>query len=117
MIGFVVQVGAELWSIFYGLKLAWEKVHMKHVVVECDSQEAVNVVTNPDPDFWLADLVALIKNLENEAWDSCRIEHVSKDENEAATVLVNSQLDGEGGVMKLANALGFMPSVLVADIA
>lgn len=66
MIGLCVPLGAELWSIFYGLKLAWEK-EVKHVVIESDCAEAVNQVNNPDPDFGLVDLVLLIKNIEGEA--------------------------------------------------
>lgn len=94
-IGLVVPVAAKLWSIFYGLKLAWEKGDVKHVVIECETQEAVNEVNILDPDFWLADLVLLIKNLENE---SCVIQHVSKDGNAAASVVANSELDGDGGI-------------------
>lgn len=116
MIGLVVPLGAELWSMFYGLKLAWEKGDTKHVVVECESQEALNAVSDPDPEFWLADLVDLIKKLESEAWESCRIEHVSVAGNKAATTLANSQLDGEGGIMELADAPAFMASVLAADL-
>ena len=42
MIGPVVPEGAELWSIFYGLKLAWEKGDVKSVVVECENLDVVN---------------------------------------------------------------------------
>lgn len=109
MIGLALPLAAEIWSIYYGLKLAWERGDVSNVIIKCDDEEAVNHVNNLDPDFWLLDLVLLIKNLENEAWDSCVIQHVPKTCNAPATVLAESEIDGNG------DAPGFMSSVLAAD--
>lgn len=116
MIGLCVPLGAELWSIFYGLKLAWEK-EVKHVVIESDCEEAVNQVNSPDPDFGLIDLIMLIKNIEGEAWESCVIQHCSSGANAAAVALANHELNGDGGIEELDDAPGFMHAVLEADRA
>lgn len=115
MMGMMLPLAAELWSIFYGLKMAWEKGDVKSVFIESDSEEAVNEVNNPDPHFWLADLVVLITNLQNEAWDSCVVVHVATSSNEAATAFANSQLSGDGGLVEFDQAPPFLYSNLAAD--
>ena len=114
MIGLAVPLGAELWSIYYGLKLAWE-YGVKRVVIESDSLEAVNHVNNPDSSFWFAEMVDMIKMIEGEAWESCDIQHCSADGNRAAHTLATSELDGEDGINELASAPGFMQPILAAD--
>ena len=116
MIGLSVPLGAELWSIFYGLKLAWE-YGVKRVVIECDSEEAVNHVNNPDPSFWFAEMVDMIKTIEGEAWETCVIQHCSVGANRAAHTLATSELDGEGGINELSSAPRFMQATLAADRA
>ena len=111
MIGLAVPVAAELWSIFYGLKLAWEKGYIKHVVIESECLEAVNQVNNPDPAFWFAEMVELITGLLNEAWDSCVVVHVPSSSNVAATTL--AELNGcDGGVQEFGDVPGFMESLI-----
>lgn len=83
-----------LWAKI-GLEEVWYKTCCH---IECDSHETVNEVNNSDPESWLQDLELLITNLENESCESCRIEHLSKAENEAA--IACSQLYGEGGIME-----------------
>ncbi|KAL1802697.1 hypothetical protein ACET3Z_031344 [Daucus carota] len=56
MIGLTLPLATEIWSIYYELKLAWERGDVSNVVIECDDEEAMNHVNKPDPDFWLLDL-------------------------------------------------------------
>lgn len=116
MIGLSAPLGAELWSIFYGLKLAWE-YGVKRVVIESECVEAVNEVNNPDPSFWFAEMIEIIKTIKGEAWESCVIQHCDEGANRAAQTLASSQLYGEGGINELASGPGFMQAVLQADHA
>ena len=115
MMGLLVPVAAELWSIFYGLKMAWEKGNVKSVFIESDCLEAVNLINNPDPGFFLADLVDMIKALESEEWDSCAIVHVPSSSNEAATALARAYVDGEGGLVDLPRAPAFLQPMIDAE--
>lgn len=112
MIGLAVPVVVELWAIFYGLKAAWEKGNIKHVVVESECREAVDQVNNPDPGFWFADMVEMIKCLEHEAWDSCVIVHVPSSSNAAATTLAEHEFNGSGGVEEVPHVPGFMEALI-----
>ena len=49
MMGMFVSLATELWFIFYGLKMVWEKGDVKFVFIELDCEEAVNEVNNVDP--------------------------------------------------------------------
>lgn len=75
MIGLAVPVTAELWSIWYGLKLAWENGR-KTVTVECESEVAVHQVLHPDENDDLYQLVCMIRMIMSEAWKMCDLVHI-----------------------------------------
>lgn len=116
MMGLNLPLGAELWSIYYGLKLAWETSNTS-VIVEVDSEEAVIAVNDPNPEFWLANLVGMIKMLLSEAWDACVITHIPTSANGAATALASTALGWDGGLNGLSSPPSSITSVLAADIA
>ena len=114
MMGLLVPIAAELWSIFNGLKMAWEKGNVKSVFIELDCLEAVNQVNNLDPQFFLANLVDMIKARESEDWDSSAIVHVPSSSNEAATALARVYVDGEGRLVDLPRAPAFSHPIIDA---
>ena len=72
VIGLADPVTAQLWAIFYGLKLAWE-CHMTSLILETDCEAALGHVLHPDPAYPMADLVTMINNLRAEAWDALEL--------------------------------------------
>ncbi|KAL1804936.1 hypothetical protein ACET3Z_028004 [Daucus carota] len=92
-----LEMSAQLWSIFYGLKLAWES-HKTSVVLETNCAAALEHVLHPDPAYPLADLVTMINNLRAEAWDSLELECIPESANAAASALSSHCLFGCGGV-------------------
>ena len=97
LIGLVDPVTAQLWSIFYGLKLAWES-HRTSLVLETDCPSALGHVLHPDPRYPLADLVSMINGLRAEAWNSLELECIPESANAAASALSSHCLSGRGGV-------------------
>lgn len=114
MMDFMMPLAEELQSIFYGLKMSWEKGDVMFVFIESDCEEAVNQVNDPYPEFWLADLVMLITNLQNEAWESSVVVHVVNSTNEAATTLAWSRIGADGGLNQFDKAPTFLHPILTA---
>ncbi|KAK1400575.1 hypothetical protein POM88_000180 [Heracleum sosnowskyi] len=48
MIGLADPQTAELWAIYYGLRMAWER-EMTYVVVFTERSDAIDLINNPDP--------------------------------------------------------------------
>lgn len=67
-------------------------------------------------EFWLANLVVLIKNMENEAQESFVVKHVWKDVNVAAIALANSEVDDDGGITELDDVLDILEINLSTDM-
>ncbi|XP_074324184.1 uncharacterized protein LOC141661105 [Apium graveolens] len=114
MIGLVVPCTATLWSIFYGLKMAWENDE-KSVIVECDCEEAVALISNVDPTFDMFELVYMIRNLMSEEWELCDLVHIASSVNIAVTGLANSVISDDGGLVDLNLTPSYMLPLLVAD--
>ena len=118
MMGLLVPLVAELWSIFYGLKMAWEMGNVRSVIIESDCKRAVDEVNNIDSAFVLADLVEMINSIMSEDWDSCVVIHVPKDCNAVATALATSELTAaDGGLRDIHDAPASLSSMLAAEMA
>ncbi|KAK1392827.1 hypothetical protein POM88_011883 [Heracleum sosnowskyi] len=87
----------ELWAIYYGLKMAWER-EMTSVVVFTERRDAIDLINNPDPAYPMAALIEMITMLKGEAWSHVDIQHIHADANVAANVMATDCLDGEGGL-------------------
>lgn len=85
-LGMVVPITAQLWSIFHGLKLAWESGQTT-LLVETACAEALEHILHPDPFFPMADLVTLINNLHTEPWEDLQFNLVSESANNVALTL------------------------------
>ncbi|KAK1400573.1 hypothetical protein POM88_000178 [Heracleum sosnowskyi] len=48
MIGLADPQTVELWAIYYGLRMAWER-EMTSVVVFTERSDAIDLINNPDP--------------------------------------------------------------------
>lgn len=79
------------------IKWAW-KTENKHVYLECESAEAVDVILYPDPSHPMAFLVSMINGLMREAWDDLQILLIYPSANQAATALANHCINGDGGI-------------------
>ena len=99
-IGLAVPQTAELWAIFYGLKMAWE-LEKTNVVVFSECREAIDAIKNPDPTHDMAMLVDLITNLLRENWEFVDVLPTYPDANIGAAAMANYYLTGSGGVDEL----------------
>lgn len=114
MIGLVVPVTAELWAIWYGLKMAWESGN-EAVVLECENEEAVDQVLNPDEYHDMFDLVLMIRKIMSEAWEICDIVHISSSANLPATALANEAINDHGGLEDVVEPPSSIQGLLLAD--
>ncbi|XP_074346241.1 uncharacterized protein LOC141685015 [Apium graveolens] len=113
MIGLVVPVTAALWSIFYALEMAWENDE-KSVVMECDCEEAVALISNIDSTFDMFKLVCMIRNLMSEEWELYELVHIVSSANIAVTALSNRAISDDGGLVELSFPPSYMLPLLVA---
>ena len=116
LIGLVDPVTAQLWSIFYGLKLAWES-HRTSLVLETDCPSALGHVLHPDPRYPLADLVSMINGLRAEAWDSLELECIPESANAAASALSSHCLSGRGGVDEFVSPPASVMAIVSEEMA
>ncbi|XP_074346373.1 uncharacterized protein LOC141685152 [Apium graveolens] len=114
MIGLDVPVTTALWSIFYALKMAWENDE-KSVVVKCDCEEAVALISNVDPTFDMFKLVCMIRNLMLEELELYDLVHIASSVNIAATALANSVIFDVGVLVEISFPPSYMLSLLVVD--
>ncbi|WOH01420.1 hypothetical protein DCAR_0520804 [Daucus carota subsp. sativus] len=97
MMGLLVPLAAELWSIFYGLKMAWEMGNVHSVIIESDCKRAVDEVNNIDSAFVLADLVEMI--------------------NSIMTLATSELTAADGGLRDIHDAPASLSSMLAAEMA
>ncbi|KAK1391292.1 hypothetical protein POM88_010348 [Heracleum sosnowskyi] len=101
MIGLADPRTAELWAIYYGLRMAWER-EMPSMVVFTERRDAIDLTNNPDPAYPMAALIEMITMLKGETWSHVDIQHIHANANVAANVLATDCLDGEGGLKEFA---------------
>ncbi|XP_074327975.1 uncharacterized protein LOC141665890 [Apium graveolens] len=114
MIGLAVSITAAMWSIFYGLKLAWEHQD-KSVLVESDCEEAVNLVLNPNPDFEMYELICMINNIMSESWVLCELIYILSSANIAVAALANNAISDDGGIDELTVLPSIIRPILAAE--
>ncbi|KAK1355579.1 hypothetical protein POM88_048835 [Heracleum sosnowskyi] len=101
MIGLDDPQTAELWAIYYGLRMDWER-EMTSVVVFTERRDAIDLINNPDPAYPMAAFIEMITMLKGEAWSHVDIQYIHTDANVAANVLAIDCLDVEGDLKEFA---------------
>lgn len=102
-IGLADPETAEMWAIFYGLKMAWER-EKTSVVVFSESMAAINAINAADPAHPMAMLIDMIICLLRESWDFVEIQPTHPSANAAANVMAQYCLSLGGGVEEFAEA-------------
>ena len=118
--GFSVNLGAssileaELWGIFWGLKLAWDYGY-RDVEIECDSVVAVTLLTSATVSTHpLYSIISCCKMKIHDHW-RCMIEHIYREQNEAADALATRSYNLDSGLHVYDEAPDFLKDILVAD--
>ena len=118
--GFSVNLGAssileaELWGIFWGLKLAWDYGY-RDVEIECDSVVAVTFLTSATVSTHpLYNIISCCKMEIHDHW-RCIIEHIYREQNEAADTLATRSYNLDSGLHVYDEAPDFLKDILVAD--
>lgn len=96
-IGLADPETAELWAIFYGLKMAWER-EKTSVVIFSESRAAINAINAADPAHPMAMLVNMVSGLLRESWDFVDIQPTHPDANAAVNAMAQHCMRGDGGV-------------------
>ncbi|KAK1385378.1 hypothetical protein POM88_023113 [Heracleum sosnowskyi] len=99
-IGLVDPVTAELWAIYYGLKMVWER-NKTDLVVFSECRETISIICNDDPEYPMAMLVDMIRMLLGETWTSMDIQPTHADANGGANVMAGYYLGHEGGIREM----------------
>ncbi|CAL8115581.1 unnamed protein product [Prunus armeniaca] len=120
--GFAVNLGigqtldAELWGLFFGLKLAVAK-GVARLSIEMDSMTAVQLIKQHVPSCHhpcagvIASCVALMRKFE-----SVELTHVYRERNAAADCLANWSLNMDMGVCYFEDAPIWISSILIDDM-
>lgn len=96
----VGDLTAEILAILYGLKLAWRKWY-RSVVLKSDSAEAVNMIIGRGrANVQDKRLIQDCKDLIAQSW-SVRVEHISREDNQAADWVAKWAADQGVSVFKL----------------
>ncbi|BFG20702.1 hypothetical protein CerSpe_069760 [Prunus speciosa] len=118
--GFSVNLGigtileAELWGVFWGLKLAWDMGY-RIVEVECDASYVVALLQNaPMSDHRLFSLLNCCHLKLHDDW-ICSLTHVYREQNRAADLLAAKSYDFHLGPHVFASEPAFLCTVLAAD--
>ncbi|CAL9017342.1 unnamed protein product [Prunus brigantina] len=120
--GFAVNLGigqtldAELWGLFFGLKLAVAK-GVARLSIEMDSMTAIQLVKQHVPSCLhpcvgvIASCVALMRKFE-----FVELTHVYRERNVAADCLANWSLNMDLGVCYFEDAPIWISSILIDDM-
>ena len=100
-IGLADPITAELWAIYYGLKMAWERAKI-NVVVFSECREAINAIENDDPEYPMAMLVDMIRMLLGEPWEYVDIQHTFNQANGGANAMATHFIHADGGVCEMS---------------
>ncbi|KAK1363937.1 hypothetical protein POM88_039498 [Heracleum sosnowskyi] len=95
-IGLPDPVTAELWAIYYGLKMALER-NKTNPIVFSECREAITIIRNDDPEYPIVMLVDMIRMMLAENWTSVDIQPTHADANEGANVMAGYYLVHGGG--------------------
>ncbi|KAK1363936.1 hypothetical protein POM88_039497 [Heracleum sosnowskyi] len=98
-IGLADPVTAELWAIYYGLKMAWER-NKANLVVFSECRETITIIRNDDPEYPMVMFVDMIRMLLGENWTSVDIQPTHADANGGANVMADYYLIREGGSVR-----------------
>ncbi|KAK1385844.1 hypothetical protein POM88_023579 [Heracleum sosnowskyi] len=99
-IGLADPLTAELWAIYYGLKMAWER-NKTNLVLFSECREAITIIRNDDHSYPMAMLVDMIRMLLGENWTSVDIQHTHADANGGANAVAGYYLGHEGGIREM----------------
>ncbi|KAK1398487.1 hypothetical protein POM88_008350 [Heracleum sosnowskyi] len=99
-IGLADPITAELWVIYYGLKMAWER-NKTNLVVFSECREAISIIRNDDLEYPIAMLVDMIRMLLGDTWTSMDIQSTHVDANGGANSMAGYYLDHEGGIPEM----------------
>ena len=87
---------AEKWTMFHGLKLAWDK-GIRRLIVESDALEVVNVLLSPiSSTRHMEDIDRELISMIGREW-SVQVVHVARNANRAADVLAKQGLQATRG--------------------
>ncbi|KAF7842178.1 ribonuclease H [Senna tora] len=118
--GFVANLGlsnvlsAELWGIYYGVKIAWEKGFRK-IIVECDSFLAVKQLSGTTNNVNICHPVShSIKDMLNFKWD-VQIKLISRSENLCADTMAKKGLSLKNGLALLDDPPSYVSKLIEAD--
>ncbi|BFG29433.1 hypothetical protein CerSpe_157060 [Prunus speciosa] len=120
--GFTVNLGkgqileAEIWGLFFGLKLAAEKgIH--NLVVEMDSAIAVQLFqrSGTPSSHPLAGVLSDCRRFA-EQLGNCGVNHVYREQNSVADCLAQASYNGDLGICPLVSAPAWIGTCLADDV-
>ncbi|CAL8167723.1 unnamed protein product [Prunus armeniaca] len=112
--GSVLVLEAELWSILWGLTLAWDSGY-RNVEVESDSCDAVSLLNSPTiPTHPLFSIIVCCKSNINKDW-RCSINHIYREQNVAVDALSSRSIDFGPGIHLFETVPDFLKDILYAD--
>ncbi|CAL2267138.1 unnamed protein product [Prunus armeniaca] len=119
--GFFVNLGhgsiieAELWGIFYGLKMAWD-AGFRIVEIECDATSTVALLKSPILSTHpLFSIINCCKKKIHEDW-CCSVKHIFREQNCAADALAVKSYDFDPSLYVFLEAPAFLSEILAADV-
>ncbi|CAL2270486.1 unnamed protein product [Prunus armeniaca] len=105
---------AELWSILWGLTLAWDSGY-RNVEVESDFCDAVSLLNSPTiPTHPLFSIIVCCKSNINKDW-RCSINHIYREQNVVVDALSSRSIDFGPGIHLFETVPDFLKDILYAD--
>lgn len=91
---------AEVWGIYYGLKLAWEK-GFRSIIIESDSRRVVDWLTNNNGHVRtrgvIANIITRCKDMMQRDW-VIKVSHIFREHNRVADQLAKKAFIYERGL-------------------
>ncbi|KAG7557993.1 Ribonuclease H domain [Arabidopsis suecica] len=119
--GFALRIGicsaplAELWGVYYGLLISWEKGY-RRVELEVDSELVVGFLRSGVSDAHpLAFLVRMCHDFISRDW-LVRVTHVYREANRLADGLANYAFTLQLGILSFDYCPDVVHSIMLADI-
>ncbi|KAF7820911.1 ribonuclease H [Senna tora] len=121
LMGFMAKVGTafvvsvELWGLFYGPKIAWEK-GWRRVEVESDSMTAINHINDAQVlNHALHPIIQNIRELTLRDWE-IKIKFILRVKNKYADSLAKHSLSGPMGLNSIEHPSVFLKKKLLLDM-